>query len=88
MSEVLGRATAPLVLLIPRRGVSALDAPGQPFHDPGANAALFDALTRGLNGHPWVRVVVRDEHINDPAFAEAAAAELLALLTDPGPRRS
>jgi uncharacterized protein (UPF0261 family) len=81
MAAVLGRATAPLVLLIPRRGVSALDAPGQPFHDPAADAALFEALTRGLDGHPWVRVVVRDEHINDPGFADAAAAELLALLS-------
>jgi uncharacterized protein (UPF0261 family) len=81
MAAVLGRATAPVVLLIPQRGVSALDAPGQPFHDPEADAALFDALTRGLDGHPWVRVVLRDEHINDPAFADAAAAELLALLS-------
>jgi uncharacterized protein (UPF0261 family) len=81
MVSVLGRATVPLVLLIPRRGVSALDAPGQPFHDPAADAALFEALTRGLDGHPWVRVVTRDEHINDPAFADAAVAELLALLS-------
>jgi uncharacterized protein (UPF0261 family) len=80
MAEVLGRATAQVVLLLPRRGVSALDAPGQPFFDPAADAALFDALTGGLAGHPWVRVVDRDEHINDPAFADAAVAELLALL--------
>ena len=32
--------------LIPEKGVSALDAPGQPFHDPEADAALFDALER------------------------------------------
>src|SRR5207253_3454961 len=64
MAEVLARAVAPMVVLIPRGGVSALDAPGQPFHDPEADAALFDALTRGLSGHPRVRLVVRDEHIN------------------------
>ena len=28
---------------IPEGGVSVLDAPGQPFHDPAADAALFDA---------------------------------------------
>jgi uncharacterized protein (UPF0261 family) len=81
MASVLDRANAPMVLLIPLRGVSALDAPGQPFHEPAADAALFEVLTRGLDGHPWVRVVVRDEHINDPAFADAAAAELLTLLS-------
>ena len=35
--------SAPTVLLIPRGGVSALDAPGRPFHDPEADAALFRA---------------------------------------------
>jgi uncharacterized protein (UPF0261 family) len=85
MGTILSRAAAPLVVLIPRRGVSALDAPGQPFHDPVADAALFDALTGALAGHPWARVVVRDEHINDPAFADAAVAELLTLLTEASP---
>jgi uncharacterized protein (UPF0261 family) len=80
MVEILGRAHAPMALLIPLRGVSALDAAGQPFHDPVADRALFDALVQGLSGHPWVRLIVRDDHINDPAFADAAAATLLELL--------
>jgi uncharacterized protein (UPF0261 family) len=66
--------------LLPLRGVSALDAPGKPFHDPEADQALFDALTTGLCGHPFVRVEVRDEHINDPAFAASAAENLLELM--------
>ena len=37
--------------LIPEGGVSALDAPGQPFHDPDADAALFD----GDRGRPYGR---------------------------------
>jgi uncharacterized protein (UPF0261 family) len=85
MAEVLGRAQAPLAVLIPRGGVSALDAPGQPFHDPAADRALFDALEGGLAGHPRVELVWRDEHINDPAFADAAAALLLELLSHPDP---
>jgi uncharacterized protein (UPF0261 family) len=66
--------------MIPRRGVSALDAPGQPFYDPEADAALFDALLGALAGHPSVCVEVRDEHINDRSFADAAARTLLDLL--------
>jgi uncharacterized protein (UPF0261 family) len=81
MAEVLGRAEAPLVVLIPRGGVSALDAPGQPFHDPVADAALFGALAAGLAGHRRVELVFRDEHINDPAFSAAAASSLLKLLS-------
>ena len=79
--EVLGRAEVPMALLIPRGGLSALDAPGQPFYDPEADRALFEALERGMDGHPWVRLVNRDEHINDPAFADAASALLLELMS-------
>ena len=42
--------------------------------------SLFEALSVGLKGHPRVRVELRDEHINDPAFAAAAARNLLGLL--------
>ena len=79
MARVLGLATVPIVVLLPLRGVSALDAPGGPFEDAEADRALFEALTLGLAGHPFVRVEARDEHINDPSFAAAAARSLLAL---------
>jgi uncharacterized protein (UPF0261 family) len=85
MAEVLGRAAGPTVVLIPRGGVSALDVPGGPFHDPEASAALFEALTAGLAAHPRVRLVVREDHINDPAFADAAARLLLDLLPTASP---
>ena len=52
MAEVLSRARGPVVLLIPRRGLSALDAPGQPFHDPDADDVLFSTLTRKLAVSP------------------------------------
>jgi uncharacterized protein (UPF0261 family) len=87
MAQTLSRARAPAVIQVPLRGVSALDAPGQPFFDPDADRALFDALTSGLRDHPCVRVEERDEHINDPAFAAAAARNLLELMGRPaGPR--
>jgi uncharacterized protein (UPF0261 family) len=80
MAGVLREASGPVVVMIPSRGISALDVPGKPFHDPEADAALFNALADGLAGHPFVRVEVRDEHINDRAFADAAARNLLDLL--------
>jgi uncharacterized protein (UPF0261 family) len=80
IAEVLSRARGPTVVLIPGRGVSALDAPGQPFHHPQADAALFQAIAKGLAAHPHVELLVRDEHINDPAFAEAAAEHLRSLM--------
>ncbi len=71
-------ATGPTVLVLPLRGVSAIDAPGQPFHDPEADRALFESLRAGLG--PPVRIVEVDAHINDPAFAKALTTELLALV--------
>jgi uncharacterized protein (UPF0261 family) len=80
MARTLVESTVPTVVLIPRGGVSALDIPGKPFFDTEADAALFRSLHAGLDGHPSVRIVDRDEHINDPTFAEAAAGLLIDLL--------
>ncbi len=78
IGEILARARGPVTLLIPGGGLSALDAPGRPFHDPAADAALAEALRATLAGRQDVRVEARAEHINDPAFADLAADRVLA----------
>jgi uncharacterized protein (UPF0261 family) len=70
-------ARGPVAVLLPRRGVSRLDAAGQPFDDPAARAVLFGALRDHARG---VEVLELDHHINDAAFAEAAATTLLGLM--------
>ncbi len=65
----LNAATGPTALVLPLRGVSALDAPGQPFHEPDVDAVLFDTLRRHAADH--VHVIDVDAHVNEPAFAEA-----------------
>lgn len=80
IAKSLGRALGPVVLLIPRGGVSALDAPGQPFYDPDADEALFSTLAAELASSPHVRLEWRDEHLNDPSFARAAARALMEIL--------
>jgi uncharacterized protein (UPF0261 family) len=74
----LSAATGPTVLFVPLRGVSAIDAEGQPFHDPEADAALFDALREGVDER--VQVIELDCNVNDEAFAEAMANKLDELL--------
>jgi uncharacterized protein (UPF0261 family) len=71
------QANGPVAILLPKRGVSAIDREGQPFDDPAARQALFDAITAHAGS---VEVAALDLHINDPAFAEAAAHKLLALM--------
>ena len=71
IAEKLNRSIAPVMLLIPENGVSALDAPGQPFHDPVANSTLFAELERLVNQAPN-RVIRRlAYHINDREFSTA-----------------
>ena len=53
-------------MFIPPGGVSMIDAPGQPFHDPVADGALFDALRGGLR--PGIECVEMPVNINDPSF--------------------
>jgi len=66
-------AKGPVTIILPLRGVSAIDAPGQPFYDPDADSALFDAIHDGVDA--GVKVVDVDAHINDPVFAERLVAE-------------
>ncbi len=70
----LNACDGPVRFLIPERGVSALDIPGGDFEDPEADAALFDALERGLHATPDRRLLRLPLHINDPAFADALVA--------------
>lgn len=72
-------ARGPVSIVLPLRGVSAIDHEGQPFDDPAARAALFDAIRAGPRP-PNVDLLELDCHINDPAFAEAAAEKLIALM--------
>ena len=79
--EIAHKASAargPTAVLLPLRGVSAIDAEGQPFWWPEADAALFQSVRNWLSPH--VRLIELDLHINDAAFAAAAASTLLGML--------
>jgi uncharacterized protein (UPF0261 family) len=78
IAEKLNAAKGPVTLLIPLRGVSMIDAEGQPFHDPAADRALFESLRSHAGANVKVKEI--DAHINDPSFAHALADELLGLL--------
>ena len=67
----LNAMQGPVRLLIPEGGLSAIDRPGQPFHDPQADQVLIDTLVRGLAAGAQRRVLRLPHHINDEAFAQA-----------------
>lgn len=77
----LNQCQGPVRFLIPEGGVSALDAPGQAFWDPQADAALFAALEKNLVQTADRRLVRVPCHINDPLFAQTAVDQFLEIAT-------
>jgi uncharacterized protein (UPF0261 family) len=78
LAEKANASTGPVSVLVPLRGISIIACEGQPFHDAAADAALFAALKENLRTDiPYHEI---DATINDPAFSEACANELLRLM--------
>jgi len=71
-------ANGSVAVMLPLRGVSAIDAEGKAFWWPEADAALFQSVRNWIA--PNVELIELDLHINDPAFAAACAGKLLEML--------
>lgn len=77
----LNQCEGPVRFLIPEGGVSALDAPGQAFWNPEADAALFAALEKHVIQTDNRRLLRVPCHINDPLFAKTAVDQFLDIAT-------
>src|SRR5204863_1443028 len=64
IAERASAARGPTALLLPLRGVSAIDREGGPFWWPEADRALFQSIRNWVG--PSVRVIELDRHIHDP----------------------
>lgn len=78
LAEKVNLSTGSATVLIPKKAISIISAEGQPFYDPAADAALFEAIRENLRKD--IEQIEIDSTINDPAFAEAAANTLLRLM--------
>ena len=68
-------------ILLPAKGVSAIDKEGQPFYDPTARKSLFNAIESAWNAPKLSdKLDIVDCHINDAKFAETAANKLIELM--------
>ncbi|MBK8082746.1 MAG: Tm-1-like ATP-binding domain-containing protein [Devosia sp.] len=70
----LNRCDGPIRILIPEKGVSALDCEGGTFRDPEADRALFEAIEETVQWTAQRKLIRVPHHINDTAFAAAAVA--------------
>ena len=74
IGERLNFMEGPVRFLLPEGGVSMLDRPGAPFHDPEADAALFEAIEKTVRQTTRRSVERVIGNINDPSFFEAVIA--------------
>ena len=77
----LNQMEGPVRFLLPLKGVSLIDAPGKPFHDPAADRMLFDTLESEFRAGPNRRLIKLDLNINDPAFAKALVDHFLEIMS-------
>jgi len=74
LAEKVNAATGPSAVVLPLGGVSMLDVEGEDFHDPEADAALFDAIREHLDDD--VELVEVDADVNAEEFALTMARTL------------
>ena len=77
----LNQSNGNTILILPLRGVSAVDAEGKVFYGPDEDRILFDTLREKID-QDKVRLVEIDCHINDREFGITAAKLLLQLINE------
>src|SRR5207237_794432 len=80
IGERLNQMDGPVRFFMPEGGVSALDAQGQPFWDPEADAALFRSLERTVRATGNRQLIRVQRNINDPEFASTIVNAFRPLL--------
>lgn len=83
----LNEMEAAVRFFLPEGGVSALDAPGQPFEDAAARHALFTALEDTVRQTATRQLIRLPHHINDPKFSDSVVAAFRELQGGRPPRQ-
>jgi uncharacterized protein (UPF0261 family)/ABC-type branched-subunit amino acid transport system ATPase component len=87
IGERLNRMDGPVRFLLSEKGVSALDAAGQPFFDPEADQALFRTLEHTVRQTSNRRLIRIPQHINDAEFVSAVIGAFRLLVARKPARR-
>ena len=71
IAKRIAPSEAPVHVFLPLGGIEEWDKPGEPAHDPEAQAAFFDEMRKAIPAGQMSEV---DAHINDAGFADAVLA--------------
>lgn len=81
IAKKLNMTEGPTTLMLPLKGVSMIDAEGQPFYGPAEDQMLFDMLRKNID-RTKVEIIEMDNNINDEEFALTAAKKLVELINE------
>ncbi|MCG6880620.1 MAG: Tm-1-like ATP-binding domain-containing protein [Deltaproteobacteria bacterium] len=76
-AEKLNRAKGPVCVMLPLKGWSSVDYPGNATFDPEEDQLFNEVLREKLNPH--IDIIEVDANMEDPAFAEAVAQAALKI---------
>lgn len=82
IANKLNKSSSKFCVCLPKKGVSALDAPGKPFYDPDATGVLIEEINRLIERNEDRQVKVFPHHINDLEFANALVDSFLEICTN------
>jgi uncharacterized protein (UPF0261 family) len=88
LAAKLNAMRGPVRFLIPERGVSSIDAPGQPFFDAEADRVLFTTLEQQFRGGTNRKLQRLPLHLNDEAFADALVSAWREIAAEPAATRA
>ena len=78
MARKLNKATGPLIVIVPTRGLSIPNVPGGAFWDPEADARLPASVDADLRTD--IPLIMVEANINDQVFSDRVADEFLAMI--------
>ncbi|XP_011025844.1 PREDICTED: uncharacterized protein LOC105126622 [Populus euphratica] len=79
IADKLNKSSSKVRVCLPLKGISALDSPDKPFHDPEATGSLLTELQKLILTTEDRQVKVYPYHINDPEFANALVDTFLEI---------
>ncbi|MDW0113063.1 Tm-1-like ATP-binding domain-containing protein [Sporosarcina saromensis] len=79
LAQQLNKAKKDTVLMLPLKGLSALDVEGQPFYGPNEDEVLFETLKKHVDATK-VDIMEVETSINDEHFAITAAKQLIEMI--------
>lgn len=80
LAEKANQCKGPVVIYLPLKGISELDAPGREFWWPEADETLFEAIKEYANED--IPIYEIDCNINDELFAQTVSDKMLDLLKE------